>query len=51
MYTWFVSDVALDICIEKLNRKGIFYILMPSDDTLAMDEYFWGQWKGYELGE
>jgi len=51
MYTWLVSGVALEIGMAKLNRKGTFCMVVPSEYTLAMDEYFWGQWKGYELGE
>jgi hypothetical protein len=51
MYTWFVSGIAMEINVAKLNRRGISYFLVPSDYAMEMDEYFWGQWKGYELGE
>ena len=51
MYTWLVSGVALEISMVKLSRKGTFCMVVPSDNTIALDEYFWGQWQGERLGE
>lgn len=50
MYTWYVSGVALEIHMVKLSRRGPCMVV-PSDYAMAMDEYFWGQFQGYDLGE
>jgi hypothetical protein len=50
MYTWYVSGVAMEIHMVKLSRRGPCMVV-PSDYAMAMDEYFWGQFQGYDLGE